>query len=175
MVRTKRNRREPGDVDVVLGVDPGVSGAVAVLTKWGDLREIIRLDATLADIADAIFNVAIGCTIKFCLLERVASMPKQGVSSTFKFGRSYGQIEAMIAYEQIRYELMTPSEWQGKMRCSTSVKTKEKGKPKKDKNITKAAAQKLFPDFKVTHRNSEALLIAELARRMALERGWIKT
>jgi hypothetical protein len=35
-----------------------------------------------------------------------------------------------------------------------------------DKKITKAAAQRLFPRMKVTHKNADALLIAEYGRRV---------
>lgn len=35
-----------------------------------------------------------------------------------------------------------------------------------DKNVTKAAAQRLFPDQKVVHATADAMLLAEYARRV---------
>jgi hypothetical protein len=83
-------------------------------------------------------------------------MPVQGVSSTFKFGVSYGFVLGLLSALRIRHELVTPQKWQRAMNCLSGG----------DKNVTKAAAQRLWPHWKITHGNADALLIAEHCRRM---------
>jgi hypothetical protein len=56
----------------------------------------------------------------------------------------------------IPYDLVLPVKWQTAMSCRT----------KGDKNVSKARAQQLFPDVKVTHAIADALLIAEFCRRV---------
>jgi crossover junction endodeoxyribonuclease RuvC len=59
------------------------------------------------------------------IVERVASMPKQGVSSTFKFGTAYGAIIGILAALEIRTALVTPQVWKKHFRLDSD---KEKGR-----------------------------------------------
>ena len=141
------------DRQFYMGVDPGQSGAIAVLCGEGKVVAIIRLDDTEHDVAT---QVAMWSRyIKMAYLEQVHAMPRQGVASTFKFGTSYGFCRALLVCHAVPFALVTPAKWQGDMKCRS----------KGDKNVTKAAAQRLFPGQKVTHRNADALLIAEHGRR----------
>ena len=123
----------------------------------------VRMDETIQDVGRALLRYR--KRVSFALIEQVNAMPKQGIASAFKFGQAYGMQQAMVAILGWRYELIRPQEWQAQMRCRKNKKTK-------DKNVTKSAAQQLFPDIKVMHRNADALLLAELARRIGKERGW---
>lgn len=139
---------------VFIGVDPGKSGAITALVPGSD-PVIIRLDGTDWDIVEELRDVTTGESC-FAMLEKVHSMPGQGVASSFKFGQSFGKLEMLLACLEIPFDYVTPAKWQGDMGCRT----------KGDKNITKAAAQRLFPSIKITHRNADALLLAEYARRV---------
>ena len=139
---------------IFIGVDPGKSGAIAALVPGSD-PVIIRLDGTDWDIAEELRDVTTGEAC-FAILEKVHSMPGQGVASSFKFGQSFGKLEMLLACLEIPFDYVTPAKWQGDMSCRT----------KGNKNITKAAAQRLFPSLKITHRNADALLLAEYARRV---------
>jgi Holliday junction resolvasome RuvABC endonuclease subunit len=86
-------------------------------------------------------------------------MPRQGVSSTFKFGTSYGFLRGVLVALEVPFEAVTPAKWQRSMSCLT----------KGDKNVTKARAQELFPEVKVTHAIADALLIAEYGRRIRID------
>ena len=141
------------DRQFFMGVDPGYSGAVAILCGEGKVVDIIRLDSTEHDVATAV--AALSRYIRMAYLEKVHAMPRQGVSSTFKFGTSYGFCRALLVCHAIPFVEVTPAKWQGDMGCRS----------KGDKNVTKAAAQRLFPSQKVTHRNADALLIAEYGRQ----------
>lgn len=134
-----------------IGIDPGMSGGIACHYD-GQPSEVFKLDATEADIAEWLW-----CRVSnsFAHIESVHSMPKQGVASSFKFGRSYGFLRGLLIGLKIPFEEVTPQKWQAAMGCRS----------KGDKNVTKARAQQLFPNIRMTHAIADALLIAEFCRR----------
>ena len=136
-----------------MGIDPGYSGSVAVVDEGGAIFEVIRLDRTEHDVSTAVGVWA--PRIQMAYLEKVHSMPRQGVSSTFKFGTSYGFCRGVLVSHAIPFTEVTPAKWQQAMGCRSGG----------DKNVTKAAAQRLWPSEKVTHRTADAMLIAEYGRR----------
>ena len=93
-------------------------------------------------------------------------MPGQGVSSTFKFGRAFGRLEALLISSKIPCDLVKPTAWQ---RSIGITKIKDETKTAK-KNRHKALAQQLFPSVDITHDTADALLIAENLRRKVNER-----
>ena len=138
----------------MLGIDPGYSGCVVSLHReTGEVDGLINLSETPHDIAE--FVRARSLSIDKAYLEKVGAMPRQGVSSTFKFGTSYGFCLGLLTSLLVPFEEVTPAKWQQVMKCRSGG----------DKKITKAAAQRLFPRMKVTHKNADALLIAEYGRR----------
>jgi crossover junction endodeoxyribonuclease RuvC len=142
-----------------LGIDPGKSGAIAVLGP--DWVDTIKLDNTERDIwefltSDTRYAADDGQIPCFAMLEQVHSMPGQGVASMFKFGQSYGFLRGILIASNIPFETVTPAKWQGVLGCRS----------KGDKNVTKAKAQELFPSEKVTHATADALLLAEYCRRI---------
>ena len=139
-----------------MGVDPGQSGAIVVIDRDGACKGRIKLSETATDIADAVAGWS--PDVYICMFEKVHSMPGQGVSSTFKFGTSFGFCMGLLTSAKVRYEMVTPHTWQMRMKCKTGG----------DKNITKAAAQRLFPGDKITHAFADAYFLAEYARRHAL-------
>ena len=75
----------------VMGVDPGISGAVAFY--FPEFKDVSVYDVPVVDgqvngpaLADLIRQYSPDVAI----IEAVHSMPKQGVASTFKFGVAYG-------------------------------------------------------------------------------------
>lgn len=141
-----------------MGVDPGGSGAIAVIDRYGNVKTVKNKE-TEADVSEFVKEHA--QTIELCVIERVNAMPKQGVSSTFKFGRSFGFLIGLLTAHKVPYELVTPVVWQNAMKCRSGG----------DKNVTKAAAQRLFPNEKITHATADAILMAEYAKRLANERN----
>ncbi len=134
-----------------LGVDPGSnSGGMAIV---GDHIEARGLPETERDIYDLLMSwKALG--VAYALIENVHSMPDQGVSSSFKFGRSYGFLRGILTASGIPWGQIAPQTWQKLQSCRTHG----------DKNVSKARAQQLFPGVKITHRTADALLIASTAR-----------
>ena len=168
------------EYEIYIGIDPGASGAIACIVECENVGEMHGFtetatgwisfaklhEATPADIKDALKyyagllgrNPYHAC----CVLERVGPMRgpggrKQGVGSTFKFGMNFGILCGCVAALEIPHRLVTAAVWQKTMGCQT----------RGDKNISKAAAQRLFPQLKITHANADALLLAEYCRRFA--------
>lgn len=135
-----------------IGVDPGASGAIACLSNEGSV-EFIKNDSTERDLAEWLLDW--NCLEAFGVIERVGAFPGQGVSSTFKFGQSYGFLRGLLIACRIPFEEVSPVKWQTAMGCRSGG----------DKNVTKARAQQLFPGVKITHANADAILIAEYCRR----------
>ena len=140
-----------------MGIDPGYSGAIVVIDHSGQFIDSVRLSETEHDISDFIDEYSEH--VQAAVLEKVSAMPRQGVSSTFKFGTSYGFCRGLLVCHRVRFEVVTPGTWQRALGCLS----------KGDKNVTKAAAQRLFPGEKVVHATADAMLLAEFARRRAID------
>ena len=139
---------------IYIGIDPGKSGAMAIV--WPDGQPatgVCRFDATPADQADWLLGFDL--TQAVAVMEKVSSSPQMGVVSAFSFGKSQGFLIGLLTAMKIPYHEVTPQKWQRAMGCMS----------KGDKNVTKHAAQKLWPHLKITHRDADARLIAEYGRR----------
>lgn len=143
-----------------IGIDPGQIGGIGILNAAGkyvcSFKFKNQTDADTSEMFDYLQDlkgVMNECSI-FALLEKVHSMPKQGVVSSFKFGSSFGFLRGMLTAHRIPWDFVSPQKWQKVLSCQT----------KGDKNITKAKAQRLWPEQKITHAIADALLIAEYCR-----------
>lgn len=150
-----------------IGVDPGKSGGIAVLTCNGGttvgVAAISLATHTERDVAAFLSDcgafepecaTAAGPRF-YALIEKVHSSPQMGVTSAFTFGRSYGFLRGLLSAAPLVFDEVSPQKWQKALGCLTQG----------DKRVSKAKAQQLFPQVKVTHAIADALLIAEYARR----------
>lgn len=150
-----------------IGIDPGATGAAAIISEGGLILKLLRFDKmTPREIAEALEDFVGGGV---AAIEKVGAMPKQGVSSTFKFGWNAGWWDGVLAGLGIPLrEHPTPATWQRAMGCLT----------KGDKNVSKARAHEFWPERakELTHATCDAALIGEWLRRtnpfnaVALER-----
>ncbi len=147
---------ERGKIDeAIIGIDPGKSGGIAMIHLTSGLVNAMKMPDTDRDLWDLFDRVLRGSNV-FAYIEKVNAMPKQGVSSTFKFGQNYGMLRAFLIAAEIPFEWVTPVVWQRKMKCLSGG----------DKRVTRARAQELFPEIKITHAVADALLICEYGRRL---------
>jgi Holliday junction resolvasome RuvABC endonuclease subunit len=140
---------------IYIGIDPGKSGAMAIV--WGDgqpAMSVCRFYATYADQAEWLSGFDLTDPV-VAVIEKVSSSPQMGVVSAFSFGKSQGFLLGLLTAYKIPYHEVTPQKWQKAMGCMSGG----------DKNVTKHAAQKLWPHLKITHRDADARLIAEYGRR----------
>ncbi len=146
-------------LDAVVGIDPGLSGAVALLHPDGEL--VIHRDFKEAlDIVTAVVKTVVRA--KRVVIEQVHAMPGQGVCSMFSFGRSTGiAIGAVLARTAVPLHQVAPLRWQNYFRKAHGL---AKGTPFKE--YTRELAMKLFPKFaqlfarKKDHGSSDAALVA---------------
>lgn len=112
-----------GQVTRILGIDPGLSGALALLTSLGVLRctDMPTLEIERGGKAKrAIDTAALAAMVRtsapsHAVIERVGAMPGQGVSSMFQFGRNVGQIEGVIATLGVPVSYVAPQTWRRAM------------------------------------------------------------
>lgn len=140
---------------MILGIDPGVSGAAAVVDNGGCESKVFS-KGTERDMYLWVKERAI--FIKKAWLERVRSRPGQGVATTFTFGTNYGWWRGVLIALEIPFEEVIPGVWQKHLKCLS----------KGDKNVTKRKAQELYPKVTVTHGNADALLIATYGERTGI-------
>ena len=104
----------------ILGVDPGLTGGIALLTGLCELTvaDMPIIETERAGRAKRSVNApALAWLIRefapsHAIVERVGAMPGQGVSSMFSFGRSLGVIEGVLAALGIPVSYVAPRVWQ---------------------------------------------------------------
>jgi hypothetical protein len=101
---------------IYLGLDPGsISGAVGALDANGDYLDSFMIEHKDKNILPLVFkNMILRCIdpregAEICM-ESVHSMPGQGVSSSFQFGRAVGVISAVAELNTFSFSLGNPSE-----------------------------------------------------------------
>lgn len=140
----------------ILGIDPGISGAIGFY--FPAVGRVCVEDVPLAD--GEINAPALAARIRdfmpsMVVLERVHSMPKQGVASTFKFGMSFGEVRGVIGTLGIPLYLVSPRTWKKHFQLTA------------DKEEARAKAIQLFPlnadrlNRKKHHGRAEAALLAK--------------
>ena len=104
----------------VLGIDPGASGGMAII-KGNDEYECFGFaKMTKPDIADLIRrNLS---SIDICYLEKVHSMPGQGVKSTFKFGEGFGHLQGILDSLMVKYTFVRPGTWQKELGIQSLIR-----------------------------------------------------
>jgi crossover junction endodeoxyribonuclease RuvC len=141
---------------LVLGIDPGsVSGAYAVLDSRRDT--VIHCDdlPVIEKQVNAVEFAKILRQIKpdQAVIELVGSMPKQGISSTFRFGVAIGLVRGVVATLQVPLHQVTPTKWKRAFSLGS------------DGEESRALASRLYPGLnglsrKKDHNRAEAILLA---------------
>lgn len=133
---------------LLLGIDPGLNGAVAVVDL--DRHSIVDMidlptfkKPTLArkqgffELLDVhALSTAIDLyapLVALAVLEEPGAMPKQGLSSTFRFGNICGQIHGVLAGHYIPTSLAKPAAWKAALGLDAN------------KDSSRALASKEFP------------------------------
>lgn len=140
---------------IYIGIDPGVSGGIAILRGDGSAVRVVKMPATEADVFRVVVDWELFDTHVTAVIERVSASPQMGVVSAFTFGKGYGGLTMALTAARIPFDLVSPIKWQSVMGCRSGG----------DKNITKRRAQQLFPSLTVTHAIADAVLLAEYCRR----------
>jgi crossover junction endodeoxyribonuclease RuvC len=161
------SQRPPACEPWILGVDPGLSGALGFYCS-------ARPDQAAAEdmpvAGGEIDPVTLARRIAqrrpvVAVVERVSARPKQGVASTFKFGAAYGAVRGVLGALQVPVHLVTPGLWKRHYHLRS------------DKEDARALALRLFPATSACfhrrkdHGRAEAALIARYGAEVLLRDG----
>lgn len=142
---------------IILGIDPGLEGALAFINAGRSSLEVTRMPVhsitktktkRFIDTYEVV-NIIKKYKIDYAFMEQVASSPQMGVVSAFSFGEGYGKIQGVLAGLGVPINFVLPQVWK-----------KSLGVPR-DKKEAIARANQLFPnaEFK-KDGEAEASLIA---------------
>ena len=105
----------------IIGIDPGLSGAIAVLEdkKVLGIHEMPvmaegkknKRQLNSAQLVDIIKNNIIKSEEIAVVVEQVNAMPGQGVTSMFNFGQTFGAIKGVCAALELPIFFVRPSKW----------------------------------------------------------------
>jgi crossover junction endodeoxyribonuclease RuvC len=157
----------------ILGIDPGTTGAIALIHEerrmvydTPSMRSGKRAEMSCRAVVQMLTDIAKMVRAPMvAVVEKVHSMPKQGVASSFSFGMNFGMWQGMLAALAIEYHLITPQEWKGKIM----------GGMPKEKEAALLQAQRIFPELtphlvrKKDVDRADALLLAEYGRRYLVD------
>ena len=144
----------------ILGIDCGFSGAWGIINWHGEYvacGDMLNDSKQLLtnDIFREISQARGGSDLEMCV-EAVHAMPRQGLSSTFKFGVAYGMALAITQRINAPVHLVTPQKWKKDLGLSS------------DKNESLAMARTLFPNAPLARKKdngrAESLLLAHWLR-----------
>ena len=116
---------------IILGIDPGTSGGIVIVKAESNVlpeiifakkmpvvsiygKKIIDTEIISSDLSKFSIDVSI--------IEKVHAMPRQGVTSSFQFGRSFGGIEALSYLFSKRVDYIAPAVWKKSLGLGPSKK-----------------------------------------------------
>lgn len=147
----------------IFAIDPGLNGAWATLSRAGafvDAGELPRYASLVNGIE--LTSVVRGSGARQAVIERVHSMPKQGVASSFTFGCAYGTCIGVVCGLNLPISFVTPPKWKAHFRLTGS-----------QKDASRERAIQLYPEalawlnLKKHHGRADAILLARYFRDMA--------
>jgi crossover junction endodeoxyribonuclease RuvC len=143
--------------EYLIGIDPGISGAVVILgagmapIEWTRMPSLKVGKSSRVDCAAlARFLHDYGNAIAY--VEQVHSMPTQGVASVFTFGHAAGAVEGVLAALMIPVTLVPPQTWK-----------RRAGLIGKDKDAARSRAIQLWPRWNALGKKGEGQALADAA------------
>lgn len=146
-------------IECIAAFDPGLHGAVAFYFPNHPERVSVEDMPVAGGDIDCVTLAGRIRQMKpdLAIVELVHAMPKQGVSSTFKFGSGFGALRGVLAALEVPTHFVPPTAWKKHFRLGS------------DKEQARALALRLFPAVgdrfarKRDDGRAEAALIARYA------------
>jgi crossover junction endodeoxyribonuclease RuvC len=148
---------------ITIGIDPGLSGAIAFLSdgKFLTVQDMpitakgsgsVKNEVDPAGVVSILRRYAPVDEAIMVVIERVNAMPGQGSSSIFSLGDSFGCVRAAVAACRFEMVYLTPTSWKKHFSLTS------------DKEMCRAAAIRMFPEAPLNLKKyvdrAEALLMA---------------
>lgn len=146
---------------MIIGIDPGTTGALVLLDDDGEFVSHLPMPTLKVGKSTRVNGAAIAAWIRsakersgvrglHAFLERVASMPKQGVASVFTFGHAAGLVEGVITGAGIPLTLVSPAEWK---KSAKLIGT--------EKDAARSRAIQLYPDLRTLDQIGKGQAVAD--------------
>ena len=145
---------------IVVGIDPGKSGAIAV---WDEgIDKAIKCPDSPEKMANIFNSIMTNSWIDgdgkiVAYIEQVHAFPTDGRSSAFKFGKNYGEWLGVLGALRIKTIYVTPQKWMKHYKEKFNMAL-PKDKQQRKRKLKEIAAK--YTDKKVTLYNADAILIA---------------
>ena len=152
---------------LIIGIDPGISGSICFFED-GKIIDVIEMPnmaegkKNKRQVNGAQIYHEISKRIKNLerkdikvIIEQVAAMPGQGVTSMFNFGQSFGVLKGICAAMQIPMYFVRPAKWKKYFNLINS-----------EKDASRTKAIEIFPHFstqlsrKKDSNKADAILIS---------------
>lgn len=145
---------------VIYGVDPGVTGAVAILVD--DRLEVLVdmpsapnptgkgnrvVSAALAEIVrDVQLRWPLSSAEHVAVIERVQAMPTDSGPSAFGFGYAAGVVEGVLAAMGVAVEFVPPAKWKTDVGLAVKRDKPPEGETKQQARARRGAVQSALKD-----------------------------
>lgn len=102
---------------IILGIDPGANGAIALLDETGALLEVVDMPSTREANGRTVTNAPLLASIlarshaRLAFCEFVGARPTDAKASAFSFGRARGVIEGCAGALGLPIVFLTPPTW----------------------------------------------------------------
>jgi hypothetical protein len=142
---------------MIIGIDPGKSGAVAFWHKGID--KVVKCPNNVKDMYDVVKTETgrFSPYESIAYVERVWARPSNATRAAFTFGVNYGEWLAILTALGIETILMTPQTWMKYYKNKFKIILPKEKKDRKNK-LKELATH--YTDKKVTLYNADAILIA---------------
>lgn len=141
----------------VLGIDPGCSGALVLVTEQGGYIDHLAMPTIKVGTKSRVNGAALAAWIYewrdellHAYIEQVGAMPGQGTASMFTFGHAAGVVEGIVQGLGIAYTLVTPQAWK-----------KSAGLIGSDKDAARSRAIQLYPELRALDAKAKGQAIAD--------------
>ena len=139
----------------VLGIDPGCSGALVLVTEQGGYIDHLAMPTIKVGTKSRVNGAAVAAWVRqygitHAYLEQVGAMPGQGTASMFTFGHAAGVAEGILQGLNIPYTLVTPQAWK-----------KSAGLIGSDKDAARSRAIQLYPELRALDAKAKGQAIAD--------------
>lgn len=106
---------------LIYGCDPGFTGAIALYWPATGKLEVHDMPVLKNEKGKTVINCPALLDVManesnercIAIIERVAAMRGQGVSSMFRFGEGYGMLQMACAASKLPTQFVTPAKWKG--------------------------------------------------------------
>lgn len=161
----------------VIGIDPGLTGALAMIGPDGleavaDIPTCVK--GTIAKVRNEVNGAGLSQLLRewvnghadevLIVIERVSSMPGQGVATMMSLGDTVGCIRGVVQARGYPLCWTEPQTWKKALRLTAPKCENKNERQRMAKELVRARAVQLYPQAELArkkdHNRAEAILIA---------------